>query len=105
MRDYTSGRKVPGLDASRAIAEAGGVTVDWLATGRGPRRRTAPEAASAPIPGRRWAKLIELVEGIDDDQKRAAVLDDLFARAQDFAEREALRQAVAELRATLKKQA
>jgi hypothetical protein len=45
---------MPRTDILVAIAEAGGVTVDWLATGRGPKTRvewrqaTAPGAAVAP---------------------------------------------------------
>lgn len=50
MRDYTSGKKVPGLDAALAIADAAGVTVDWLATGREPKRRAELRALLARGP-------------------------------------------------------
>ena len=40
LRAYISDGRMPSLDKALAIATAGGVTLDWLATGRG-RRATA----------------------------------------------------------------
>lgn len=39
LGSYLRGQKRPGLDHLVAIADASGVTVDWLATGRLPRTR------------------------------------------------------------------
>ena len=80
--------------------------MDWLATGRGVKYRsdladltqTRTESAFAAIPqGRRWEKIIALVEGIEDEAKRASVLDELFSIAQRESELTALRKAVAAL--------
>jgi len=38
------------MDNLVAIANAGGVTVDWLATGRGPKRRAELQAQLAATP-------------------------------------------------------
>jgi len=37
---YERGRTVPGLDVAAALAEALDVSIDYLATGKGPRRRS-----------------------------------------------------------------
>ncbi|MFN4325199.1 MAG: hypothetical protein ACK4FP_04865 [Azonexus sp.] len=53
IRTYLAGR-LPSIDKAAAIAAAGGVTVDWLATGKGPKTRAearALEAAAEPAPG------------------------------------------------------
>lgn len=51
LRAYISGEKRPGVDRLVSIAEIGGVTVDWLATGRLPKFRTdLKNAVSAPDP-------------------------------------------------------
>lgn len=42
---YIRGEKLPGLEKLVAIAEAGNVTVDWLATGRPPKTRSELRAA------------------------------------------------------------
>jgi transcriptional regulator with XRE-family HTH domain len=87
------------------IAEAAGVSLDWLATGRGPKRRTEqptdmPDLSRSPY-ARRWEKIIALIEGIEDDAARAAALEELFARAQSAADMAELRQAVRDLTAAL----
>lgn len=51
---YTRGEKSPGSENLAAIAQAAGVTTDWLATGKGPKTRAearALEAAAEPAPG------------------------------------------------------
>ncbi|WP_299157787.1 helix-turn-helix domain-containing protein [Accumulibacter sp.] len=45
LRAYISDGRMPSLDKALAIATAGGVTLDWLATGRG-RRATAQVLAA-----------------------------------------------------------
>jgi transcriptional regulator with XRE-family HTH domain len=45
LRAYISDGRTPSLDKALAIAAAGGVTLDWLATGRG-RRVTAQVSAA-----------------------------------------------------------
>ena len=47
---------------------------------------------------RRWQSLIALVEAIDDDARREALLNELFSRAQDAAELADMRRQLAELR-------
>lgn len=44
---YLRGEKLPGMENLMAMAEAGGVTLDWLATGREPRTRAEWRAAKA----------------------------------------------------------
>jgi hypothetical protein len=46
MRSYLSGA-MPGLDKAAAIARAGGVSLDWLATGTGPR--ATADAGDEPL--------------------------------------------------------
>jgi hypothetical protein len=91
------------------MADVAGVTLDWLATGRGPKRRDPQLIANIEeLAGKhagRWEKIIALVEGIEDEAARAAALDELFARAQSAAELAELRQAVKALTAAQQKRA
>lgn len=115
IRSYLKDDKRPGMDKLVRMADAAGVTVDWLATGRGPRTRAeAREAAqnqgdSASLDAlagphaRRWSKLIELVESAPSPEEAEAILDELFARARQQAELAELRQAVRELTAKQKR--
>lgn len=49
LRSYINDYRMPPLDKSAAIAAAGNVSIDWLATGRGPRERSTADAPqSAP---------------------------------------------------------
>jgi len=94
IRAYLKGEKQPGMERLVKIADASGVTVDWLATGRGPRTRKdainqADTHALDALSGhhaRRWAKLIELVETAPTPEDAEALIDDLFARAREKAE-------------------
>lgn len=110
LRNYLNGTNKPVYDRLAAIAEVAGVTLDWLATGRGPKRRTdaqvpiTPDISASPY-ARRWEKIMALVEGIEDEPARAAALEELFARAQSAAELAELRQAVKALTAAQKKTA
>lgn len=114
LRKYLQGSEPSATNLAK-IADAAGVTVDWLATGRGPRARAeAREAAqnqgdSASLDAlagrhaRRWSKLIELVESAPSPEEAEAILDELFARARQQAELAELRQAVRELTAKQKR--
>ncbi len=109
MRKYLSGSEPSASNLSR-IADVAGVTLDWLATGRGPKRRAdaqtraTPDISASPH-ARRWEKIIALVEAIEDEQERAAFLDELYARARQTAELAELRQAVRDLTTAIKKTA
>lgn len=50
IRSYLGG-KFPSIDKAAAIASAGGVTVDWLATGRLPKTRAELRAATQQSQG------------------------------------------------------
>ena len=114
LRKYLQGSEPSATNLAK-IADAAGVTVDWLATERGPRTRAeAREAAqnqgdSASLDAlagrhaRRWAKIIELVESAPSPEEAEAILDELFARARQQAELADLRQAVRELTAKQKR--
>lgn len=56
IRSYINDGRTPPISNAAALAEAGGVTVDWLATGRGFKTRAelraAQAAAEAPPPAR-----------------------------------------------------
>lgn len=47
---YIRGEKSPGLDRLVAIADAGSVMIDWLATGRPPKTRAEWRARVSPTP-------------------------------------------------------
>lgn len=51
VRSYMSGGKTPGIDKVVAMANASGVSVDWLATGRGPKTRAEYLAKRKAMPG------------------------------------------------------
>lgn len=77
LRSYFSGVNQPGLEYLVAIADAGGVTVDWLATGRLPKTRAellalqavAARAAVSLDPDRlRLALTLSEVAGATDAQ-------------------------------------
>lgn len=116
LRKYLQGSEPSATNLAK-IADAAGVTVDWLATGRGPRTRAeAREAAqnqgdSASLDAlagrhaRRWAKIIELVESAPSPEEAEALLNEFLARAREKTELAELRQAVSNLTATLQKRA
>lgn len=62
MRKYLNG-STPGVDKAAQIAEANGVTLLWLATGKGPMRtdEARPDAA-VPVDMAELALAIETVE-------------------------------------------
>lgn len=116
LRKYLQGSEPSATNLAK-IADAAGVTVDWLATGRGPRTRAeAREAAqnqgdSASLDAlagphaRRWAKIIEMVESAPTPEEAEALINEFVARARQQAELAELRQAVRDLTATLQKRA
>lgn len=65
---------------------------------------SAPLCAAEPAPPpyarepRRWQSIIALVEAIDDDARREALMTELFSRAQDAAELADMRRQLAELK-------
>lgn len=70
IRSYLRGT-VPGIDKASAIADAAGVNLDWLVTGRGPVRSEPPDAAGASQP-------------LVAEQRRGGRLDsELFGRVTD----------------------
>ena len=107
------------------LASTAGVSVEWLATGRGIRRaadmRKAEKALQAgafrviegearPLTAaeqeattaRRLEAIAQLIAGLDSPREQAALLDEFLSRAQSAAEMHALKQAVAKLTAAQK---
>lgn len=68
---YAKGQKEPGLVNLLALARAGGVLIDWLATGRGPKTRA--EWADAPL-GVAQEPAVYNREGIDRARLRLALV-------------------------------
>lgn len=64
---YTRGEKAPGVKHLVRLADAGGVTVDWIATGRGPKTRREVvmliEAKTMPASARINAKALGMILG------------------------------------------
>jgi transcriptional regulator with XRE-family HTH domain len=74
---------------------------DGLLTAIGPAMPICPEEDSAALAvrqPRRWQAIIALVEAIDDDGKRDAILNELFSRAQEVAELADMRRQLAEIK-------
>ncbi|MPN03605.1 hypothetical protein SDC9_150836 [bioreactor metagenome] len=68
---YIKGDKAPGLNHFRTIAEKGGVTLDWLATGRSPKWR---KLASYPIDEERDAVELHAMEPLNQAVGRVSRL-------------------------------
>ena len=123
LRAYLNANKRPGLDRVIAIANTAGVNIDWLATGRGPKYQAqqAPPPQRPPdlqlLPGggqrltgaeleasieRRLDVLREILACIDDEARRATILDELLSRAQEVKRLDELEQAVEKLLAAQK---
>ena len=125
VRKYLSGSQ-PSVENLVLLASTAGVSVEWLATGRGIRRaadmRKAEKALQAGafrvVEGearplnqeeqeasttRRLEAIAQLVAGLESPREQAALLDEFLSRAQNAAEMHALKQAVAELRAAAQK--
>lgn len=67
---YLRGEKKPGLDNLIAIAAAGNVSIDWLATGRGQRERV-PSAAPQPAPDNEAGEIAHIYSQATEPQRRA----------------------------------
>ena len=55
MRNYVNGHSQPGFDKVGKIAEASGVSIDWIATGEGPMYREQIDQAGDSYGERREA--------------------------------------------------
>lgn len=90
---YENDEREPGAAALALLARTG-VNVNWLLTGEGEMRPALALAEPAPAAylaadhpqAERWRKLIELVDGIEDTERRSALLSEWFSRAQDASE-------------------
>lgn len=71
IRGYLKLGKRPGLDNLVALANAGGVLIDWLATGRGPKTRAEWAAA---LHGAAQEPAVYNREGIDRARLRLALV-------------------------------
>lgn len=102
LSEVESEKKEPSKTLLLLISKLYGPAIEWVERGEGTMdgMETAPPPAPHPADdprARRWEALRDVVEGIDDEAKRSAVLDELFARAQDAAEIAALRKEVERL--------
>ena len=117
---YILSGSFPRTDHLTAIANASGVTVDWLATGKGIKHNSvlkeaekrlygAPPAVSAKLPPelepyrQRLDALLNYLVMIDDEQERELILNDFILRAEKTIELSELKHTVEELRAAYKK--
>lgn len=99
IRKYMDG-SLPSVSKLSSMAEASGVTVDWLATGRGikyardlkhaqERMNGAPPAVLPELPTelepyrKRLDALLIYLSMIEDDQERSEIIDSFVLRAQD----------------------
>lgn len=85
---YLRGEKLPGMENLMAMAEAGGVTLDWLAAGREPRTRAELRKALAARGGAdpvsdTWRLAVELVQEWQVEQGKL-LPPDKFMRAVEL---------------------
>lgn len=100
IRSYLVRGKTPGMEHLTDISSACGVTVDWLATGKGikyvrdlkhaqERLNGAPPAVLPELPTelepyrKRLDALLIYLSMIEDDQERSEIIDSFVLRAQD----------------------
>lgn len=103
IRSYLDGKK-PVYDKLIRIADAAGVSLEWLATGRGQKaRKPAPDHDFSAVPYARRLEKIGLLLADMPEQEAAAFLEEMFARAQDAAKRRELEQALADLKAEVER--
>jgi transcriptional regulator with XRE-family HTH domain len=103
LRKYLSGSEPSATNLSR-IADAAGVSLEWLATGRGKKeRKPASEKDFSAVPYARRLEKIGLLLADMTEQEAEAFLDDVFARARSAAEASELRRALADLRAEVER--
>lgn len=60
VRTYLRGA-MPGLDKAKALADAAGVSLEWLASGRGPMRPTEDPTIARPVDPEFMGRLVEAV--------------------------------------------
>lgn len=70
LRSYINDNRMPPLDKAAAIAAAGNVSIDWLATGRGQRERV-PSAAPHPAPDNEAGEIAHIYSQATEPQRRA----------------------------------
>lgn len=116
LRNYISNEKKPGLDALTAISEASGITVDWLAKGKGikyirdlkhaqDRLNGAPPRAYGEFPAtlkpyeKRLDALLNYLAMIDDESEVETILSEFILRAEKMIELTELKYVVNEMRA------
>ena len=120
IRSYLARGKTPNMDHLVSISAAAGVTVDWLATGKGvkyskdlkaaiDRLDGSPPGAAGELPlalepyRRRLDALHGYLAQIDDDRDRDRIIADFLLRAEETKKIGELEQAVTELRSALNK--
>lgn len=115
IRAYLKDGKRPGMDYLVRMADAAGVSLEWLATGREPKRRISTGQPLQVIEGegkkapedQDIARLMRAIEGtlaaMPDKDAARRLAHDLYARAQEVSEQHTLRQAIEDLRAQLAK--
>lgn len=120
IRSYLVRGKTPGMEHLAAIATSCGVTVDWLATGKGikfvrdlkqaqERLNGAPPAVVPDLPPnlepyrKRLDALLNYLAQIDEEEDRSRIIDDFVLRAHDKIELVELKHVVNEMRATYNK--
>lgn len=116
LRNYISNKKKPGLDALAAISDATGITVDWLAKGKGikyirdlkhaqERLNGAPPRAYGEFPStlkpyeKRLDALIHYLAMIEDEAEVELILTEVTLRAEKVVELTELKHLVNEMRA------
>lgn len=107
IRSYLKAEKQPGMERLVRIADAAGVSIEWLATGRGPMRCEAANMASykdfSNIPYASRLEKIGLLLANMTEQEATAFLDEFFSRIQTAAEVVELRRKLEELSSEIKK--
>lgn len=116
IRAYISNKKKPGIDPLTAISEASGLTVDWLAKGRGikyirdlkhaqERLNGAPPRAYGEFPEalkpyeKRLDALLHYLAMIEDELEVEQILSEVTLRAETVIKITELQHTVNELRA------
>ncbi|MBW7863066.1 MAG: helix-turn-helix domain-containing protein [Candidatus Hydrogenedens sp.] len=78
IRTYLQGKR-PRVDRLVLIADGAGVSLEWLATGRGDKFGEAPVLGSLQGRGN---VLLKAIGGLEDEAEKAALLDEFQARVQ-----------------------
>lgn len=82
LRKYENGINVPGGRVLTSLGETG-VNLNWLLTGVGQMDETQSDAwSNNPNLSRRLAAIAGLLDGMKEE-KRSAVLDEIFSRVQE----------------------